>query len=67
MSGPYQGRDLSNCSIGRLCVAINCGILSVKEGYLNLLLHSNIVKRGWMGRKIRLKKTDRVLFFQSLT
>ena len=29
MSGPYQGRDLSNCSIGRICVAINCGILNV--------------------------------------
>ena len=30
MSGPYQGRDLSNCGIGRLRVAINCGVLSVK-------------------------------------
>ena len=28
MSGPYQGRDLSNCSVGRLSVAINCGALS---------------------------------------
>ena len=31
MSGPYQGRDLSNCGVGRLRVAINCGVLSVKE------------------------------------
>ena len=30
MSGPYQGRDLSNCGVGRLRVAINCGVLSVK-------------------------------------
>ena len=29
MSGPYQGRDLSNCGVGRLRVAINCGVLSV--------------------------------------
>ena len=31
MSGPYQGRDLSNCGVGRHRVAINCGVLSVKE------------------------------------
>ena len=31
MTGPYEGRDLSNCGVGRLRVAINCGILSVKE------------------------------------
>ena len=30
MSGPYQRRDLSNCGAGRLRVAINCGVLSVK-------------------------------------
>ena len=30
MSGPFQGRDLSNCGVGRLRVAINCGVLSVK-------------------------------------
>ena len=30
MSGPYQGRDLFNCGVGRLHVAINCGVLSVK-------------------------------------
>ena len=30
MSGPYQGRDLSNCGVGRLRVAINCGVLSVR-------------------------------------
>ena len=31
MSGPYQGRDLSNCGVGRLRVAINCGVLSVNR------------------------------------
>ena len=31
MSGPYQRRDLSNCGTGRLCVAINCGVLSVND------------------------------------
>ena len=31
MSGPYQGRDLSNCGVGRLRVAINCGVLSVNH------------------------------------
>ena len=30
MSGPYQGRDLSSCGGGRLRVAINCGVQSVK-------------------------------------
>ena len=30
MSGPYQGQDLFNCGVGRLRVAINCGVLSVK-------------------------------------
>ena len=29
--GPYQSRDLSNCGAGRLCVAINCGVLSVND------------------------------------
>ena len=29
MSGPYQGRDLSNCSVARLWVAINCGDLDM--------------------------------------
>ena len=39
----------------------------LKDGYLNLLLHSkNVVKRGWEGRKIRLKKRIEC-FFQSLT
>ena len=33
MSGPYQGWDLSNCGVGRLRVAINCGVLSVNVGY----------------------------------
>ena len=31
MSGPYQRCDLSNCGAGRLRVAINCGVLNVKE------------------------------------
>ena len=31
MSGPYQGRDQSNCGVGRLRVAINCGILSINH------------------------------------
>ena len=31
VSGPYQWRDLSNCGVGRLRVAINCGVLSVKD------------------------------------
>ena len=30
VSGPYQRWDLSNCGAGRLHVAINCGILSVR-------------------------------------
>ena len=35
----------------------------VKDGYLNLLLHyKNVLKRGWVGRKKWLKKTDRVFF-----
>ena len=38
MSGPYQGRDLSNCGVGRLHIAINCGVLSVKEHSLYLSL-----------------------------
>ena len=33
MSGPYQGRDLSNCGVGRLRIAINCGVLSVNNFY----------------------------------
>ena len=35
MFGPYQGRDLSNCGVGRLRVAINCGVLSVNSGNTN--------------------------------
>ena len=31
MSGSHQRRDLSNCGAGRLCVANDFGILSVKE------------------------------------
>ena len=30
MSGPYQKQDLSNCGAGRLWVASNFGVLSVK-------------------------------------
>ena len=30
MSGPYQRRDLSNCNAGRLRIANNRGIVSVK-------------------------------------
>ena len=30
MSGPYQERDLSNVVLGG-CIAINCGVLSVKN------------------------------------
>ena len=38
-----------------------------KDSYLNLLLHTkNVVKRGWAGQKIRLKKRIEY-FFQSLT
>ena len=33
MSGPYQGRNLSNCGVGRLRVAFNCGVLSVKQSF----------------------------------
>ena len=29
MSDPYQRQDLSNCGTERLCVANNCGVLSV--------------------------------------
>ena len=39
MSGPYQWWNLSNYGAGRLSVAINCGVLSVK--FANLL--SNII------------------------
>ena len=39
MSGPYQGRDLSNCGIGRLHVAINCGVLSVKPPFEGVTGH----------------------------
>ena len=31
MSGPYQRWDLSNCGAGMLLVAINCGVLCVKQ------------------------------------
>ena len=40
MSGPYQGRDLSNCGVGRLRVAINCGVLSVLKLLYGILHHS---------------------------
>ena len=40
--------------------------MQLKDGYLNVLLHSkNVVKRGWAGRQIKLKKTDRVFFLVS--
>ena len=39
MSGPYQGRDLSNCGVGRLRVAINCGVLSVKKQEFTCQIH----------------------------
>ena len=54
MSGPYQGRDLSNCGVGRLRVAINCGVLSVKQekesmwGHYHLLRSSAIFHEFWM-------------------
>ena len=35
MSGPYQ-RHLSNCGAGRLHVAINSGILSVKSSNIGM-------------------------------
>ena len=45
----------------------NWSSAQLKDGYLNLLLHSkNVVKRGWAGRQIRLKKRIEC-FFQSLT
>ena len=31
MSGPYQRWNLSNCGTVRLCVAIDCGVLSVNN------------------------------------
>ena len=41
MSGPYHGWDLSNCSIGRLLITINCGVLSVEgmhaSSYIKML------------------------------
>ena len=43
MSGPYQGRDLSNCGSGRLRVAINCGVLSVN--YLQFDVFYGIIER----------------------
>ena len=46
----------------------NWSSAQLKDGYVNLLLHSkNVVKWGWVGRQIRLKKTVGVFFFQSLT
>ena len=45
----------------------NWSSVLLKDCYLNLPLQSkNVVKRGQAGRRIRLKKSDRV-FFQSLT
>ena len=45
----------------------NWSSAQLKDGYFNLLLHSkNVVKRGWAGRQIRLKKRIEC-FFQSLT
>ena len=43
MSGPYQGRDLSNCGVGRLRVAINCGVLSVNS-YLHHVFERKCTK-----------------------
>ena len=45
MSGPYQRPDLSNCGAGRLCVAINCGVLSVST--VSTLQTKSIV--GYLG------------------
>ena len=42
MSGPYQGRDLSNCGVGRLPVAINCGVLSVNNKLIITTTYYNI-------------------------
>ena len=50
MSGPYQGRDLSNCGVGRLRVAINCGVLSVKRmgscGMVSKILPAHASEQG---------------------
>ena len=51
MSGPYQGRDLSNCGVGRLRVAINCGVLSVTDGYLKVLFLAKDSIHGRGGAK----------------
>ena len=40
MSGPFQKWGLSNCGAGRLCVANNCGILSVKENNRSTAHHT---------------------------
>ena len=32
MSSPYQRLDISNCGAGRIHIAINCGVRSVKNG-----------------------------------
>ena len=51
MSVPYQGRDLSNCSVGRLRVAINCGVLSVKDHFYWSLCVFCIVKSNFVVSK----------------
>ena len=52
MSGPYQRQDRSNCGTGRLLVAINCGILSVKLyysiGYYLFISFMSLSQRGSM-------------------
>ena len=37
MYGPYQGRDISNCGVGRLHIAINCGVLSVNHSFISIV------------------------------
>ena len=46
MSGPYQGRDLSNCGVGRLRVAINCGVLSDRRDRADRL--KQLSKEKWL-------------------
>ena len=46
MSGPYQGRDLSNCGVGRLRVAINCGVLSVKAIICGIYFVNEVTRCG---------------------
>ena len=53
MSGPYQGRDLSNCGIGRLRIAINCGDLSVKESQWVLNYPPQTQNSNWTHLQIK--------------